>query len=99
MFGQNGKDKLVGGAGDDVLNGGRGKDRYVVEVGDGDDEISLLQKKEKIDVSDWGVSSFEELIITDVSGREKLIENGEGDSILVNLARNNRTLDDDDFMF
>ncbi|WP_273925300.1 beta strand repeat-containing protein, partial [Pseudomonas fontis] len=36
----NGDDVLVGGAGNDRLNGGQGSDRYVFNLGDGDDVIS-----------------------------------------------------------
>ena len=82
VFGSAGRDKLVGTDFDDVINGFAGNDKYtglsgadtfVLGAGDRDQitDFSLVEG-DLIDVSEWGVQGFEDLIISG-NGRSAII--------------------------
>ncbi len=56
---------IDGGAGRDVYVGGAGADTFVLGDGEGDQIRRFDAAKDKLDVSAWGVQSFEELTIFD----------------------------------
>ncbi|TRW98756.1 hypothetical protein FNJ84_04165 [Paracoccus sp. M683] len=75
LFGNNGTDKLYGDTGDDLLNGGTGYD--LLRGGDGSDTFVFVAFDnrrdtvfdyqdgiDQLDISQWGVSSIDDLIIT-----------------------------------
>ena len=62
-----GRDTLIGGAGDDYLRGGAGADRFVLRDGDGDDTIADFDEAEGdlLDLSGaTGVTGFSNLSVT-----------------------------------
>lgn len=71
LLGGDGNDKVYGGWGDDVINGGAGNDHlsgswgndiFVFEAGGGHDQISWFSNgRDKIDVSDFGFSDYNDL--------------------------------------
>lgn len=54
--------RLHGGKGADVLTGGLGNDVFVFEKGDGRDKVMDLRAGDKIDLSDWGFTSFAQVL-------------------------------------
>jgi Ca2+-binding RTX toxin-like protein len=71
LYGGDGHDKLKGGHGDDMLNGGhgndkmwggRGEDIFVFDEASGRDKVYKFDAaKDKLDISAYGYSSYEEL--------------------------------------
>ena len=71
LYGGAGRDVLKGGKGDDVLNGGEGNDRmwggqgddiFVFDQGSGRDKVHRFDAaRDRIDISDYGFRSYEEL--------------------------------------
>lgn len=97
--GRKNADTLDGGTGDDRLQGGGGADTFVFDLGDGNDTIVGLNKRDKIDLSETGLS-FDDLTITDNGGDNFTVEYGDaGDSIDVSLTAGNIELTADDFLF
>ena len=67
---------LFGRSGDDVLDGGLGRDRYTgndgadIFVGGTDDLdviLDFVAGEDRIDVSNWGITAFDDLLITDTN--------------------------------
>ena len=97
--GQKGADVIGGGTGDDILRGGFGADTLVFNLGDGDDTIASLGRRDVIDLSATGLE-FDDLTITETGARSYLVEYGDqGDSIAVTLNTGNIELTADDFLF
>lgn len=73
IAGTSDKDRLVGSGADEIFDGGAGRDVYIGNggadifvLGDGDsDQLRGLEADDLIDISAWGVRSFDELLITD----------------------------------
>lgn len=99
LSGGSGDDRLDGGAGNDVLYGGRGNDIFVFAAGTGHDQVKGFgYGDDVIDVSDFGITSFEELE-SHISrkGFSAYISIGE-DSMSLNWYSPWR-LDEDDFAY
>ncbi|MBD1913520.1 MULTISPECIES: SGNH/GDSL hydrolase family protein [unclassified Leptolyngbya] len=63
LSGGAGGDRLDGGAGADVLRGGLGADRFVARPDGGKDIIrDFIQGQDRLDVSNFGFDTFDELI-------------------------------------
>jgi len=60
IFGMAGKDNIDGGTGNDLLMGGHGRDTFVFAPGTGQDVIGDFSKGDRIDLTAWGFSSWEE---------------------------------------
>lgn len=80
ILAQGGDDVLVDGAGRDSMRGGFGRDTFVL-VADGDQDFinDFEPGTDRIDVSDWGVTAFEQLEITyqEQQGRSQQIRDAE----------------------
>ena len=63
MFGNGGSEKLCGFQGNDTLNGGLGRDRFVLTAGEGPDLITDFTKGEDLLVLGSGLT-FAQLSIT-----------------------------------
>ncbi|MEM9230859.1 MAG: fasciclin domain-containing protein [Pseudomonadota bacterium] len=61
ISGGNNRDLINGGANRDALSGGKGADTFVFEEGGARDVITDFSRIDMIDVSDFGITSFEEL--------------------------------------
>lgn len=114
LFGNVGSDKLYGDAGDDVINGGDGYDQLWGGAGadkfvfvDYDTRSDLVRDYQdgldKLDISQWGADSIDDLTIVGLSaGRVKVMSDdgslsfelrGDGAAVLV------ADLDNGDFIF
>lgn len=84
LDGGKGDDMLYGGGGDDVMTGGAGADRFVIEASSGDDRITDFKSKQDLIVFDpaSGVDDFGDLILTQV-GKDTLVSWGTADSLLL----------------
>ncbi|MDK3017931.1 choice-of-anchor I family protein [Pseudodonghicola flavimaris] len=99
LKGQKGTDTLIGGTGNDVMKGGAGADTFVFDLGDGEDTIVSLGKRDVIDLSATGLD-FADLTITATGGNDYTVAYGdEGDVISLTLNAGNTVLDADDFLF
>ncbi|MDX2482551.1 MAG: choice-of-anchor I family protein [Pseudodonghicola sp.] len=99
LKGKRGADVIDGGAGDDKLKGGYGADTFVFNLGDGNDTIVGLNKRDKIDLSGTGLD-YEDLTITDTGGNGFTVAYGdEGDMIDLALTVGNIELNAHDFLF
>lgn len=97
--GKRGADVIEGGAGNDRLKGGYGADTFVFDLGDGNDIIVGLNKRDKIDLGATGLD-FADLTITDNGGANFTVAYGDaGDSINLTLTSGNTDLTADDFLF
>ncbi|GAA6200543.1 choice-of-anchor I family protein [Aquicoccus sp. SU-CL01552] len=97
--GKRGADVIEGGAGNDRLKGGYGADTFVFDLGDGNDTIVGLNKRDKIDLGATGLD-FADLTITDNGGGNFTVAYGDaGDSIDLTLTSGNTDLTADDFLF
>ena len=82
LYGGAGIDTLMGGAGDDLLTGGTGSDVFVLSDNGGADVITDFEDGlDLIDPSATGLT-FADLVISQ-SGADTLIEDGSGNSILL----------------
>ena len=62
LVGDSGRDLLFGGPGNDKLEGGEGNDVYLVRAGTGLDHIKGLESGDRIDLRDFGFTSFQEVL-------------------------------------
>lgn len=99
LFGRRGADVINGGTGDDLLRGGQGADTFVFALGDGEDSIVRLNRRDVIDLSATGLE-FDDLTITNTGGNHYTVEYGTlGDVIDLTLSAGNTALTADDFLF
>ena len=91
LYGLGGSDILIGGAGDDQLDGGLGADVYIFNVGDGNDTISDYTSEDNIIRFGEGIS--ESAIRLGLSGIQSnmSIALGNGDSIALGFFDQNDT--------
>ena len=85
LRGLDGDDEIQGNGGDDRLYGGAGADIFIFETGHGDDTVyDFTDNEDRIDLSAFNLSGFDDLTITSISGRLKidLSEYGGGDIVL-----------------
>ena len=100
LWGQAGADRLDGGEGADRLYGNEGGDTFIFGVGHGDDRIlDFTNDEDRIDLSDFSLSGFDELTITSISDSVKidLTEHGGGTILLQDFDI--ADLDVNDFLF
>lgn len=64
--GGNGRDVIIGGRGSDILTGNGGADRFVFDRGNGRDTIADFQQNRDKIVVEGGITSFDDLKITQV---------------------------------
>lgn len=100
LRGNQGKDLLDGGLGDDTLVGNGGADVFVFSEGYGEDLIRTFQDGvDKIDVSGFGFTSFEEFEDAVSSrGQRTEIDFGDGDVLTISGV-SAANLDASDFIF
>ena len=85
LWGLDGDDEIQGNGGDDRLSGGAGADIFIFETGHGYDTIhDFTDNEDRIDLSAFNLSGFDDLTITSIPGRLKidLSEHGGGDILL-----------------
>jgi len=87
LHGYVGNDMLDGGTGRDRMEGGDGNDTFVMRRGYGADTIGDFAAfslgatyADRIDLSDFGVASFSDLVLSE-SGGDTVIDLGGGDSL------------------
>lgn len=104
LHGFSGNDVLDGGTGTDRLEGGTGRDTFITRRGYGNDTIADYSVAsagvffaDKIDLSDFGIASFHDLVLSDIDG-DAYIDLGGGDSITLEGV-NSGNLSADDFSF
>ena len=99
LHGNHGRDVLDGGDGADVYRGGRGEDVFVFRVDGASDCVrDFREGVDVVDVSDFGLSGFAELL--ESAGRGKggvVIDLGGGDEICLKRVRLD-DLDEGDFI-
>lgn len=82
ISGGDGHDTLSGGSGNDTLSGGTGTDTFIFDAGWGDDVVTDFDAAgEMLDLSATGLT-YASLTLTQ-SGSDTLIEDGSGNSILL----------------
>ena len=98
--GGRGRDLIDGGAGIDKLFGGRGQDTFLFKEGNEVDKIfDFRVNQDKIDISDLGYTSFDQIEHLISGNRRKTeIDFGNGDEIELIGVRAHR-LDAHDFIF
>lgn len=102
--GGRGDDTITGGTGDDRLKGEKGADVFVFAPAEGEDNgRDLIEDfrigQDKIDLSAYGIASFDDLSIRDGKGRRFIIELDDGTDIIVKTHGRGKELDADDFLF
>lgn len=104
LHGFSGNDLLDGGTGTDRLEGGTGRDTFIMRRGYGHDTIADYSIAsagvffaDKIDLSDFGLASFSDLVLSDNNG-DAYIDLGGGDAITLEGV-NSGNLSADDFSF
>lgn len=104
LHGFAGNDTLDGGTGVDRLEGGSGRDTFIMRRGYGADTIADYSVAstgvffaDKIDLSDFGIASFSDLVMSDFSG-DTQIDLGSGDSLTLEGVSSS-DLGTDDFLF
>lgn len=104
LHGFSGNDLLDGGTGTDRLEGGTGRDTFIMRRGYGHDTIADYSVAsagvffaDKIDLSDFGLASFSDLVLSDNNG-DAYIDLGGGDAITLEGV-NSGNLSADDFSF
>lgn len=104
LHGFSGNDVLDGGTGIDRLEGGAGRDTFITRRGYGNDTIADYSVAsagvffaDKIDLSDFGIASFHDLVLSDIDG-DAYIDLGGGDSLTLEGV-NSGNLSADDFTF
>lgn len=100
LDGQDGDDLLIDGSGVDILTGGAGSDTFRFVSDESTDRITDFDADEDIiDVSAWGVSSFEELELSFASTSQVIVE-FEGETLVVEGSDLRlTTVTEDDFLF
>ena len=84
LVGDSGRDLLFGGPGNDKLEGGEGNDVYLVRAGTGLDHIKGLESGDRIDLRDFGFTSFQEVLdAAEPSDGGVLIDLGHHDRLLI----------------
>ena len=68
LFGSAGDDMISGNTGNDLLTGGNGHDVFIFEQSSGFDTITDFSAGDKIDLSDFGFNSFDDLNIVEDNG-------------------------------
>ena len=104
LHGFSGNDLLDGGTGTDRLEGGTGRDTFIMRRGYGHDTIADYSVAsagvffaDKIDLSDFGLASFSDLVLSDNNG-DAYIDLGGGDAItLEGVSSGNLSADDFSF--
>lgn len=100
LFGGSGDDTIDGGAGNDKMFGGSGSDTFVFGEGSGHDTIMFFENgKDKIDLSGYGIESFDEIAHA-ISGGffQTTLDLGEDASIKL-FGTWGHQLDESDFIF
>lgn len=99
-----GHDTLDGGTGTDRLEGGDGNDTFIMRRGYGGDTVSDFTAfsigatyADTLDLSDFGIASFSDLVMSEVDGNTT-IDLGSGDSLVLEGV-GSASLSDDDFTF
>ena len=84
LVGDSGRDLLFGGPGNDKLEGGEGNDVYLVRAGTGLDHIKGFESGDRIDLRDFGFTSFQEVLdAAKTSDGGVLIDLGHHDRVLI----------------
>ncbi len=97
LLGQGGNDVLDGGAGRDAMTGGGGRDRFVLDRGDGKDEIlDFQQGRDRIAFASGKIDDISDLAFRD-RGEDLLIRHHRG-AVLVHDAEKS-DFDASDFLF
>ncbi len=98
LHGGSGRDTLVSGVGDDIMDGGAGADRFVFAPPNGNDTITALTHGDKIDLTAFatsGIHAFADLNI-ELVGADSVIRFDVADTITV---LDNQQLAANDFLF
>lgn len=77
LYGGAGNDRILGGNGRDMLYGGAGDDVFVFATEDRCDMVRDFEIGDRFDVSAWGVTSFDELTITQKNRLTATVSDGE----------------------
>lgn len=97
ILGSDGNDTLSDGSGNDVLSGGSGADLFLLSLDGVSDRISDFETGiDRIDVSSWGVSRFEDLTIRSGS-QESTITHGR-ETLVVAFVGGSESLGSSDFI-
>ncbi len=87
LHGYHGNDVMEGGTGSDRMEGGDGNDVFIMKRGNGTDVISDFTAfsagavyADTVDLSDFGIASFSDLVMSEVGG-DTTIDLGGGDSL------------------
>lgn len=104
LDGSYGDDTLDGGTGTDRLEGGNGNDTFIMRRGYGGDTVTDFTAfsigatyADTLDLSDFGIASFSDLVMSEVDGNTT-IDLGSGDSLVLEGV-GSASLSDDDFTF
>jgi Ca2+-binding RTX toxin-like protein len=87
--------KEVGGAGDDLLFGGAGRDTFVFAAGWGHDTVADWKDGELFDLRDSGATQFADLTV-EIHGADVVVTFGEGSIRVLKAAGH---IDAGDFLF
>jgi hypothetical protein len=88
LFGDSGNDYLVGGEGKDELDGGKGDDTFFIQVGTEVDRIKKLEAGDRIDLSEFGFTSADEVIAAfQQDGKHAVLDLGEGDRLILERTK------------
>ncbi len=100
LTGGGGDDSLWGGAGNDVLRGYGGDDVFGFDFGHGDDTITdFTDGDDLIDLSAFGLSSFDELVVSSYSGGVTIDLTDHGGGSIRLWSFDSADLDAGDFLF
>ena len=84
LIGGEGRDLMLGGSGNDQLEGESGNDVYLIRRGTGMDLIKGFEAGDRIDLRDFGFSSFDSVLdATRQSRSDVIIDLGNHDRLLV----------------
>jgi len=96
--GRGGEDTINGSIGRDVLSGGGGNDRFVLEGNTGRDRITDFDFQGGAGFQDLIQASFDSIEEIRQSGKNTVIDFGEGDQFVL-LGVNAKQIDESDFVF
>ena len=100
LEGDNGANRLSGGIGDDTLKGNGGADRFIFEHSNRDDVIlDFTDGEDKIDLTDIGLSGFNDLILSSGSDGVTIHMTTSGGGTILLEGFDIASLDASDFIF
>ena len=100
LEGDNGANWLSGGIGDDTLKGNGGADRFIFEHSNRDDVIlDFTDGEDRIDLTDIGLSGFDDLILSSDSGGVTIHMTTSGGGTILLEGFDIANLDASDFIF